>query len=259
MSRRPAFPLLPRRRKRSTSANAKYKRQLMASPPSGGLRCQACSYYNHDHPFGDLDVHHLKRRADGGKDDESNYVILCPRCHRIADRLSKADPRISRSRLISSIRSSCKCASDALSSTDNRSVPRCLEVPVSQPAASPPEITETFIPPSADDPTGSIRLDVAPEPETSADEVLSHSTADFIVVGIKEIKDQLLKIPVNAYMTAMTLVGSFEREGQPHMANLYREAAHQLRVEGYAPTFDGQPGPAVREYYANQAGSTRRR
>lgn len=43
-------------------------------------RCEWCEDLL-DHP----EVHHIKPRSQGGRNDESNLIVLCPTCHRKAD------------------------------------------------------------------------------------------------------------------------------------------------------------------------------
>lgn len=43
-------------------------------------RCEWCSDQT-DHP----EVHHIEPRSEGGTNDESNLIVLCPSCHRKAD------------------------------------------------------------------------------------------------------------------------------------------------------------------------------
>lgn len=45
-----------------------------------GDKCQVCSWDK-----AQCDVHHKTKRKDGGTDKESNLIILCPNCHRLAD------------------------------------------------------------------------------------------------------------------------------------------------------------------------------
>lgn len=43
-------------------------------------RCEWCGDQT-DHP----EVHHIEPRSEGGSNDESNLIVLCPACHRKAD------------------------------------------------------------------------------------------------------------------------------------------------------------------------------
>jgi hypothetical protein len=45
--------------------------------------CEWCDEH-HDH----LEVHHIKPRSEGGPNEASNLIVLCPNCHRKADRES---------------------------------------------------------------------------------------------------------------------------------------------------------------------------
>ena len=47
-----------------------------------GTRCQ----YPHCHETYDLDVHHIVPRSQGGSNEGSNLIVLCPTHHRKADR-----------------------------------------------------------------------------------------------------------------------------------------------------------------------------
>lgn len=56
--------------------------------------CQGCGEPapfrdENDEPF--LEVHHLRRRTDGGADHPDNVVALCPNCHRRAHNAADAD------------------------------------------------------------------------------------------------------------------------------------------------------------------------
>jgi len=42
-----------------------------------GVVCELCNYAN----VNVLQVHHIKRRSDGGTNDMSNLQLLCPNCH----------------------------------------------------------------------------------------------------------------------------------------------------------------------------------
>lgn len=65
---------------------------------SGG-RCECCSQ---EAPFHDncgngfLEVHHVKKMADGGSDKTTNAVALCPNCHRSLHYAGDADSRTER-------------------------------------------------------------------------------------------------------------------------------------------------------------------
>ena len=66
--------------------------------------CESC---NHPAPFMTtkgpyLEVHHMKRLADGGPDEPSNVIAVCPNCHRRAH--SSVDKKIFNGDLISKIK-----------------------------------------------------------------------------------------------------------------------------------------------------------
>lgn len=42
-----------------------------------GMSCQLCGYDKHDI----LNIHHIVERKNGGTDDESNLMLICPNCH----------------------------------------------------------------------------------------------------------------------------------------------------------------------------------
>jgi hypothetical protein len=107
------------------------------------------------------------------------------------------------------------------------------------------------------DPAGTEQIRVGVEPQEAVDNVFRHATSDFVEVTVHGVKQQLLKMPINAYTEALRLADAFTRTDQAHMAALYLEAARQLRHDGYAPAWNGDPGPAVADYYARQAAGDR--
>lgn len=42
-----------------------------------GNKCQLCGYDRHNI----LNIHHIIERCNGGTDDESNLLLICPNCH----------------------------------------------------------------------------------------------------------------------------------------------------------------------------------
>lgn len=94
--KRPAFPLPmpPKRTRKSASANARHK---LVAKASGRLACEICGFFDNRYPpFGLLESHHIRPRSAGGQDISSNYIILCPTHHAVADRLSRADHNLTR-------------------------------------------------------------------------------------------------------------------------------------------------------------------
>lgn len=43
-----------------------------------GDKCEICGWDK-----GSCDIHHRRQRVNGGNDDESNLIIVCPNCHRL--------------------------------------------------------------------------------------------------------------------------------------------------------------------------------
>ena len=48
-----------------------------------GSVCEYCSFEGY------VELHHLIRAVDGGTFDDSNLVLLCVPCHKIADRVAR--------------------------------------------------------------------------------------------------------------------------------------------------------------------------
>ena len=103
--KRSSFPI-PRSPRR-TSANAKHKARCRNS---GLLRCMVCGFYDARYPpYGLLEWHHVRRRADGGGDDFGNGLLLCPTHHSAADILSRRDLNLTKPRLLALLAGSyCK-------------------------------------------------------------------------------------------------------------------------------------------------------
>lgn len=72
------------RRARERKEAAGLRRQII---PATGW-CEACGWTPPDQDWRLLDLHHVRRISNGGKSEPDNLVVLCPTCHRIADRLT---------------------------------------------------------------------------------------------------------------------------------------------------------------------------
>jgi 5-methylcytosine-specific restriction endonuclease McrA len=63
------------KRRRVRLDNSQYARLSKAVLARDGWRCQACG------KAGNLQVHHMQSRAQGGDDAEANLMTLCCSCH----------------------------------------------------------------------------------------------------------------------------------------------------------------------------------
>jgi hypothetical protein len=73
----------------------------------GKLYCHVCGWYDPlILPYFGIESHHIRQCRDGGTHEYSNKLACCPNCHRIADRISRAnrDLRLTRELLIALIR-----------------------------------------------------------------------------------------------------------------------------------------------------------
>lgn len=72
---------------KSPSLTASQKRELERK---AGFKCELCGRSTEDFK---PDVHHIKPKAKGGSNRDSNLIVLCPTCHRrVHDRrVSQAD------------------------------------------------------------------------------------------------------------------------------------------------------------------------
>lgn len=91
---RPAGRAAPKKTATSTTAFARDPQVSAFVLQEAGGHCEACGAIapfetDDGRPF--LEVHHLKRLADGGSDTVENAVAVCPNCHR---RLHYASDRV---------------------------------------------------------------------------------------------------------------------------------------------------------------------
>lgn len=85
-------------RLRSTS---EYKAWLKVN---GFLRCEVCGWYDPQlPPYYGIEIHHIRRHADGGPNSHLNYLACCPTHHAIADRLSSRDVNLTKEAIVSMV------------------------------------------------------------------------------------------------------------------------------------------------------------
>ena len=60
--------------------SAYYRGQRQYALTRDGRRCRICGESR------TVDVHHITQRAQGGSDDASNLICLCPTCHALQHR-----------------------------------------------------------------------------------------------------------------------------------------------------------------------------
>jgi hypothetical protein len=207
--RQPAF-LIPVRRKRRSNAAHKAARLRL----SGRLVCEICGYHNSAYPpYGLVETHHIRQRSSGGRDHPSNLIDLCPTHHREADRLSRANPNLTRSQLIRQLSGSFLSCTVSAESVGSR--------------------------------------DMAQSGDLLMADVVSVSTSD--VSHLQSLKDELLRIPGSAWSKADKWAHDARQQGNDDLAAMYQEIADQLAAEGYAPDPEtGQLGPTARKYYEDR-------
>jgi len=97
------LPALGSRHLARSKANTAYKRHLKSQ---NQLKCEICGYFDPSiQPYHGIESHHIQQVASGGSDRFSNLLACCPTHHALADRLSRADPTLSRMQLIKLLRS----------------------------------------------------------------------------------------------------------------------------------------------------------
>lgn len=87
--RRSAFPAYKRSALIRLRAGAVHKQW---AKERGMLKCEVCNW--HDPltlPFFLIESHHIVQHCDGGSNGFENRLLVCPTCHRIADKISKAN------------------------------------------------------------------------------------------------------------------------------------------------------------------------
>lgn len=93
-NRRTSFPKYKGRKNswvRLTAA-AEYKHILKKR---GQLYCWVCGWFDPTTlPFFLIEMHHCIQVSNNGTHDYSNLLPCCPNCHRIADRISKANKNL---------------------------------------------------------------------------------------------------------------------------------------------------------------------
>jgi len=87
MMKRRHFPSYKRSSLSRLRYNADYKSTLKQK---GLLKCWVCGWHDKSiEPYYLIELHHIRRVADGGQNTGDNVVALCPSHHSIADHLSK--------------------------------------------------------------------------------------------------------------------------------------------------------------------------
>lgn len=76
LTERPANDVAPPRPKKLT-----FKWIALEAKRFYGDRCMRCDWADDT-----CDVHHITPRRDGGTDEMHNLAVLCPNCHRMADK-----------------------------------------------------------------------------------------------------------------------------------------------------------------------------
>lgn len=103
--KRSRFYLARRRSKASKLARLKSTSEYKAwLKDNGWLRCEVCGWSDPLLPpyFG-IEIHHIRRHADGGHNHGINYLACCPNHHAIADRLSTRDRNMTKDVIIALI------------------------------------------------------------------------------------------------------------------------------------------------------------
>lgn len=99
--KRRSFLAPKRNRFRRLNASITHKEELKSR---GNLRCEVCGWSDPNfEPYYMIEIHHIRPRSCNGEDRGHNFIALCPVHHRIADRISRSRPSITRDDLIADI------------------------------------------------------------------------------------------------------------------------------------------------------------